>query len=804
MSVTLSLFAGVGAQFFDNNGNVLSGGKIYTYQAGTTTPLATYTTNSESAFHTNPIILDSAGRVPSGGEIWLNVGQGYKFVLRTSTDVLIATYDNIPSSVQPPAANDADSIMYEQGYTVTAGSFVAGKIYRIASVGTTNFTLIGAVNNTVGTHFIATGAGTGTGTAELSQTVETKLRETVSVKDFGAVGDGVTDDILAIEAALAASSNIYFPTGVYGISRPIVIQKEKVNLRGPGGYGPYGPGTIIGGAGLAAIKVLAGFTGITLGGSSGSAAIWYQAPGTWTEDNWIEGGCFENLTIDCGNRGVEGIRFNRITLGQVFRNLRIVQPTIGIFGTKWGWLTEFDNVYVNEASVTGIRLNNGYNGCTFINCALYGGNISTPVLLDIALDCYGNSFTGGFIEGGDVAVRLTNAQIAFNGTDFEVHTQKFFEIKGLYSGSPPTLQAANPPVTITGCTFVGLPSVAGIEVQGGSAEVHGNFFINSGSAPPAGVYCMEGIAGGDQTVSGFEQLCISESDNTARGWNGQLTTGLVFSRITSIAAGTTSVSKLQSGDTTSRLPENTPYNANLTGKSKAMQVFGYTLPTTATFVEGWSARHLGDVATGTTDGQNGYVANYYEVDSAAVKLEASNQGGSPVTTYGRAGLYASITQYQTTVSEYGALIDTINTGFRPLTDNSHKLGAASFRWSEVFAANGTINTSDAREKQQVRDLSAAELATAQQLKGKIKAFKWNEAVERKGDAARIHFGAMAQDVAAVFQDNGLDPEHYGIFCRDVYYTLDGETVIEGTKNAERHERLGLRYEQLLAFIIAAI
>lgn len=202
MAVTLSLFAGAGAQFFDNNGNVLSGGKIYTYLAGTTTNQSTYTSNSGTSFHTNPIVLDAAGRVPNGGEIWLLLGVGYKFVVKTSTDVLIATYDNIPSSAQPPAANDADSIMYEQGYTVTAGSFVVGKMYRIASVGTTDFTLIGAVNNAVGTHFIATGVGTGTGTAELSQTVEEKLQQVASLKDFGAVGDGVADDTVAVQAAL--------------------------------------------------------------------------------------------------------------------------------------------------------------------------------------------------------------------------------------------------------------------------------------------------------------------------------------------------------------------------------------------------------------------------------------------------------------------------------------------------------------------------------------------------------------------------------------------------------------------------
>lgn len=97
-TVTLSIFGGVGAQFFDNNGNPLSGGKIYSYEAGTTTPLATYTSSTGNTAHTNPIILNSAGRVPSGGEIWNNFLNLYKFVLKTSADVTIATYDNVGGS----------------------------------------------------------------------------------------------------------------------------------------------------------------------------------------------------------------------------------------------------------------------------------------------------------------------------------------------------------------------------------------------------------------------------------------------------------------------------------------------------------------------------------------------------------------------------------------------------------------------------------------------------------------------------------------------------------------------------------
>jgi hypothetical protein len=94
-NVNLSAFGGVGWQFFDNNGAPLAGGLIYTYEAGTTTPQATYTTSAGTIAHPNPIVLNSAGRVP-GGEIWL-LFANYKFILQTSAAVLIATYDNVTS-----------------------------------------------------------------------------------------------------------------------------------------------------------------------------------------------------------------------------------------------------------------------------------------------------------------------------------------------------------------------------------------------------------------------------------------------------------------------------------------------------------------------------------------------------------------------------------------------------------------------------------------------------------------------------------------------------------------------------------
>jgi hypothetical protein len=98
MTVNLSCFAGVGQQFFDNNGIPLAGGLIYSYLAGTNTPVATYTSSSGLISHSNPIVLDSAGRVPSG-EIWVAPDQTYKYVVKTSDGTLLNTYDNIPSIV---------------------------------------------------------------------------------------------------------------------------------------------------------------------------------------------------------------------------------------------------------------------------------------------------------------------------------------------------------------------------------------------------------------------------------------------------------------------------------------------------------------------------------------------------------------------------------------------------------------------------------------------------------------------------------------------------------------------------------
>lgn len=123
MSVSLSPVGGAGWQFFDNNGVPLSGGKLYTYEAGTSTPRITYTSVSGLTANTNPIVLDAAGRVPGSSEIWLTTGGSYKFVLKTSADVTIWTIDNITGISGAPVVENFTGTGSQTNYTLSNAPF---------------------------------------------------------------------------------------------------------------------------------------------------------------------------------------------------------------------------------------------------------------------------------------------------------------------------------------------------------------------------------------------------------------------------------------------------------------------------------------------------------------------------------------------------------------------------------------------------------------------------------------------------------------------------------------------------------
>lgn len=262
MAVNLSPVFGVAGQVFNNNGDPLSGGKIFTYLAGTTTNAATYTSSTGSIAHSNPIILDGAGRVPSG-EIWLTDAISYKFVVTDSANNAIGTYDNLfgINSNQVAFTNQQEIQTATPGQTVFTltttqyqpgtnslsvfvngiNQYGPGAQYNYTETNSTTITFNSGLSGGEKVKFTTSQLNSGAaGDAcqvgydpavpnGVATTVCDKLDEIISVKDYGAVGDGTTDDTTAIQNALndCAGRTLFFPAGTYIITAPIIASSKS-------------------------------------------------------------------------------------------------------------------------------------------------------------------------------------------------------------------------------------------------------------------------------------------------------------------------------------------------------------------------------------------------------------------------------------------------------------------------------------------------------------------------------------------------------------------------------------------------
>jgi len=164
----------------------------------------------------------------------------------------------------------------------------------------------------------------------------------------------------------------------------------------------------------------------------------------------------------------------------------------------------------------------------------------------------------------------------------------------------------------------------------------------------------------------------------------------------------------------------------------------------------------------------------------------------------------------------GNHIRGFNTTAFSSSDDTIDIGRSSTRFQDIYATNGTIQTSDQNEKQSIQSLTTAEMNVAKRLSPLIKTFKLNSSVEEKGDSARTHTGIIAQDVQQAFTDEGLDAGNYALFIsstwwekeisveateeKDAYTYID--TKEEATEGYTEKTRLGIRYSELLSFIQA--
>ena len=138
-------------------------------------------------------------------------------------------------------------------------------------------------------------------------------------------------------------------------------------------------------------------------------------------------------------------------------------------------------------------------------------------------------------------------------------------------------------------------------------------------------------------------------------------------------------------------------------------------------------------------------------------------------------------------------------------DNTINLGTASARFATVYAGTGTINTSDAREKEWRGGLTEAELRVAKHLSKLVGIYRWKSAIAEKGEDARLHVGVTAQEVISAFEAEDLDPFKYGVVCYDKWdakeEALDPDgNVVEPA--VEAGDRYGIRHDELWAFVAA--
>jgi len=233
------------------------------------------------------------------------------------------------------------------------------------------------------------------------------------------------------------------------------------------------------------------------------------------------------------------------------------------------------------------------------------------------------------------------------------------------------------------------------------------------------------------------------------------------------------------------------------------------------------------------------VANFNRQTSSGTVVEIAKDN----TVRGRIGIdgdslwITSKTNMGIYLWDANALLTCSNAG--GAYDNQKDLGAGAYRWRTIYAGTGSINTSDRTEKQDIDVMSEAETRVAVACKGLMRKFRFIDAVEAKGDDARIHFGIIAQDLQDAFAAEGLDASRYAMFCSDTWWeadrvvpaveavdaTLDDEgnqiteavvavaehtvtdkfmTLEEAPEGATERTRLGVRYSELLAFIIGAL
>ena len=707
---------------------------------------------------------------------------------------------------------------------VTAGDFDTGTLYEIVSAGTTDFTLIGAANNTVGTRFTATGAGTGTGTAAVIESQ--RIVEYTLADDGSVVSSNVFTGVLNLGhqglAALVDGGSLY-------LYSQYVTQPTYRGVDGGKGFSK----TLWDGASTSSI------TNYQLFGYAGSGHkyehFYGATPTVSTDGKYIvmvanddTNGSSEDTQTSLfvyDRAAVEALAdpldadplyYARIPLPEASQRTIYTQGVAsdGQFVYIYRGYTppryqhiiqkfDFYGKLISEIAVDGPRAQYGVDG--LLDNATLGFPVSFEPeglalkgdeLLGLAMDYW---YTGSNVVtygNKNYAARRDNSNVAPDDNEGELTWVE--TTKATTDGTWESYVTAGS-FTVGKSYTITTVGTTDFTLIGAASNTVGVTFTATGVGSGDG-QALRNYSNGTNYTRRSKLIYSVKPETGASGEEP------VDAALTTRVSGANIISRENAVDMSLKNGQvfQIARYSELTEEYVNLVEFGGNA--------GYSARFYDARSNSTQD-------RYSTVNSVQEELPAvrsifelrSNRttaNGAGINLYGdddsinsnRARLYAG-----GTFSGQDVFVDLVNGGapvFRAngSLDGQVDLGGASNRWDTVYAATGTINTSDEREKQDIAGITDAEKRVALAIKGMLFSFRFSSAVAEKGDNARIHFGVIAQHVKAAFEAEGLDPNRYALFCHDTWeeeHEENGVIIPAG-------DRYGIRYEELFAFIIAAI
>ncbi len=629
--------------------------------------------------------------------------------------------------------------------------------------------------------------------------VQAKLREVVSVKDFGAVGDGVTDDTVAIQAALSSTaSEIIFPPGTYRVV-DTALDGSPVLTSAVAGRNIRGPGVITATSQVKKLLLVTGDSTTVSLNIDGNSFIGYAV--VVQANNPVITGCNIYNLDGLTNYGavavaldLDGFDTGAVVSNNVIRNLQGVGDGTGGngIGTQRAITINSDQNCKKRILVTGNHISQveGEEGdaIAVISSNGAGTYYDLPVVIE-----------------NNVIDLWTRRAVKVQANGVSILNNAFSNDRAVNPGS--------------------LQRVIDI-VQGGGHVIAGNTFKACKYQNQIGAYFSGGeaknnIAIVDNTVVGLGAETSSSVIQANTYGAGVVVAGnkITCPNFTGIAVAVTNVTEaivagntIQIGTTdwySFTSSTNVRLSGNTIGNGNVSNYHEYYDPSADEFVL--------DVSTGRS-------VTLYQRDTAlsdgeiVAKIKCrQNDVSAPNAVHASIGFVAEGSSGSLGVGIFTGGVGTADTEkvrvtaagvLRPTGDNTQTLGAAANRWSVVYAGTGTINTSDEREKQQVNPIDEAVLRAWARVE--YTQFRFNDAVALKGDGARWHFGVIAQRVKEAFEAEGLDPFAYGVLCYDQWD--EQPEVWEITRNADGEEqsrrliqearpagnRYGIRYEEALA------